>query len=244
MTKTSSPVHLVLQGKGGVGKSLVAALLGQYYLHHTPAAPICVDTDPVNATFAGYRAFGTRRLELLDRGIVHTGRFDDLMLSILAEDATFIVDNGASCFLPLTQYLFEGGVLSVLRNAGRRVVVHTVLTGGNGLHDTLAGFAWLAKNMPADIGIVVWLNEFFGAIEAEGKTFEEMKVYLEHRERVSALLRLPRQNAHTFGQDLKLMLDNRLTFLEAKASPLFNILAKERLAMMERQFLSQLQLVA
>jgi hypothetical protein len=244
MTNTPSTVHLVLQGKGGVGKSFVAALLGQYYLHHTSVPPICVDTDPVNATFAGYRAFGTRRLELLDRGIVNTGRFDALMLSILAEDATFIVDNGASCFLPFTQYLFEGGVLEVLRNAGRRVVVHTVLTGGNGLHDTLAGFAWLAKNMPTDIGIACWLNEFFGVIEAEGKTFEAMKVYREHKDRVSALLRLPRQNAHTFGEDLKLMLDNRLTFLEAKESPLFNVLAKQRLAMMERQLLSQLQLVA
>jgi hypothetical protein len=244
MTKNISPVHLVLQGKGGVGKSLVAALLGQYYLHHTGAPPVCVDTDPVNATFAGYSAFKTRRLELLDRGIVNTGRFDELMMAILAEDVTFVVDNGASCFLPLTQYLFEGGVLGVLRNAGRRVVVHTVLTGGNGLHDTLAGFAWLAKNMPDDIGIVVWLNEFFGAIEADGKTFEQMKVYAEHKGRISALLRLPRQNAQTFGEDLKLMLDNRLTFLEAKESPLFNVFAKERLAMMERQFLTQLQLIA
>jgi hypothetical protein len=244
MTNDFPKIHLILGGKGGSGKSTAATFLGQYFLHHTSTPAVCVDTDPVNATFASYRAFGTRRVELLDRGIVNTARFDELMMAILAEDVTFVVDNGASCFLPLTQYLFEGGVLGLLKNAGRKVVVHTVLTGGNGLHDTLAGFAWLAKNMPDDIGIVVWLNEFFGAIEADGKTFEQMKVYAEHRDRISALLRLPRQNAQTFGEDLKLMLSNHLTFQEARASSLFNVFAKERLAMMERQFLTQLQLIA
>ena len=42
-TKTSQ-VHLILQGKGGVGKSLISAILGQYFLsensHPTASTPI------------------------------------------------------------------------------------------------------------------------------------------------------------------------------------------------------------
>lgn len=236
-------VNFILQGKGGVGKSFVASLLAQHF-HMTLDDVVCVDTDPVNATFSGYEAFRTRRVELLDNGVVDSGRFDGLMMSIVSEDAHFIVDNGASCFIPLTKYLFESNALEVICGTGREVVFHSVLTGGYGLRDTVAGFDWLAQNMPAQTQIVVWLNEFFGPIEIDGKGFEEMKVFQRHRDRISALLRLPKQNEQTFGRDLKLMLDQRLTFAEAKASPHFNLFAKQRISMMERQFLDQLKLVA
>jgi len=47
-------VHLVLQGKGGVGKSFVSAILAQYF--RTKSAPVhCMDTDPINSTFTQYR---------------------------------------------------------------------------------------------------------------------------------------------------------------------------------------------
>jgi hypothetical protein len=237
-------VNFILQGKGGVGKSFVASLLAQHFRAGGREDVVCVDTDPVNATFAGYEAFEARRVELLDNGVVDSGRFDGLMVSIVNEDAHFVVDNGASCFIPLTKYLFESNALDVICATGREVVFHSVLTGGYGLRDTVAGFDWLAEKMPAEAKIVVWLNEFFGPIEADGKGFEQMKVYERHQDRISALLRLPKQNEQTFGRDLKTMLDQRLTFAQAKASPDFNLFAKQRISMMERQFLDQLKLVA
>ena len=48
-------IHLTLQGKGGVGKSLVAAVLAQY-LKSAGRDVRCIDTDPVNRTFAQYAA--------------------------------------------------------------------------------------------------------------------------------------------------------------------------------------------
>ena len=56
-------IHMVLQGKGGVGKSFVAALMAQF-LQDRGRNPVCIDTDPVNATFAGYSAFGVHAIEL------------------------------------------------------------------------------------------------------------------------------------------------------------------------------------
>ena len=44
-------VHLILQGKGGVGKSFIAALLAQY-LQEKGVAVRCFDADPVNSTQA------------------------------------------------------------------------------------------------------------------------------------------------------------------------------------------------
>jgi hypothetical protein len=122
-------VHSILQGKGGVGKSFVASLLAQHYQVNADGNVVCVDTDPVNATFSGYVAFRTRRVELLDNGVVDSGRFDGLMMSIVEENADVIVDNGASCFIPLTKYLFESDALGVIGDTGRQVILHTVLTG-------------------------------------------------------------------------------------------------------------------
>ena len=39
--------HTVLQGKGGVGKSFIAAILAQY-MNAMGRKPLCIDTDPVN----------------------------------------------------------------------------------------------------------------------------------------------------------------------------------------------------
>jgi hypothetical protein len=55
------------------------------------------------------------------------------MERLLTEDAIFIVDNGASTFIPLWSYIFENDVLDLLRASGRRMCVHTVVTGGQAL---------------------------------------------------------------------------------------------------------------
>jgi hypothetical protein len=43
----ASTIHLTLQGKGGVDKSLVASILAQYFRHHGREIH-CIDSDPVN----------------------------------------------------------------------------------------------------------------------------------------------------------------------------------------------------
>lgn len=58
-------IHLTLQGKGGVGKSLVASILAQY-LKSKDGDVRCIDTDPVNRTFAQYAALAADRLNLRD----------------------------------------------------------------------------------------------------------------------------------------------------------------------------------
>ena len=82
MTKTNtdydgsaSAVHLSLQGKGGVGKSLVASLLAQYFLSR--GQPVrCIDTDPVNQTLSQYRGLTVEHIKLLREGGVDQRGFD------------------------------------------------------------------------------------------------------------------------------------------------------------------------
>jgi cellulose biosynthesis protein BcsQ len=104
--EVQSSVHVVLQGKGGVGKSFVSAILAQYF--RTKSEQVhCLDTDPVNATFAQYRLLEAEHMKVLRRGTVNEKQFDMLVDKVCQGDGVFIVDTGATTFVPLWNYIIE-----------------------------------------------------------------------------------------------------------------------------------------
>jgi len=221
-------IHFVLQGKGGVGKSLVASLLAQYKIEqgHTP---VCIDTDPVNATFKGYKALNVRRLEILSGTDIDSRNFDVLVELISSADDDFIIDNGASTFIPLSNYLIDNQIPSILLNMGRSIVIHTVITGGQAQNDTIFGFSQLVTQFPEETMFVIWLNPFWGTIEHEGKSFEHMPVYLKNKSRISGIIKIPEYKKETFGRDFEDLLQAKLTFDEAIANPALTIMNRQRL---------------
>jgi adenylylsulfate kinase-like enzyme len=54
---SSLDVHLVLNGKDGVGKSVVATWLAEFLVSRGRSVH-CIDGDPVNRSFRQYKAFG------------------------------------------------------------------------------------------------------------------------------------------------------------------------------------------
>lgn len=235
-------VHLTLQGKGGVGKSFVSSLVTQY-LMSLGAPVVAVDTDPVNATLCGYTAFNTRRIELMDGGSLIERNFDALIEQIVEEDTNFVVDNGASSFIPLSFYLNENDAIRTIREHGKEVVIHTVVTGGQAMRDTVSGLYDLMTQMPPEASIVVWLNEFFGDVVADGQRFEDAPGFQKNRSRITGLVRIARQTGSTFGRDVQLMLDSKLTFDQVAQSPDFGLMAKSRLARVRAAIFDQLALV-
>lgn len=232
-------IHLVLQGKGGVGKSMIAATMAQYKLHQAQK-PLCIDTDPVNATFAGYQALNVRRLNIMDGDEINTRHFDALVELIASAQREVIIDNGASSFVPLSHYLISNQVPALLQEMGHELLVHTVITGGQALVDTVSGFAQLTSQFPTEGVFVVWLNPYWGPIEHEGKGFEQMKAYTANKSRVSALIRIPALKAETYGRDFSDLLQARLTFDEALAMESLMIMTRQRLKIVRTQVFAQL----
>jgi secreted Zn-dependent insulinase-like peptidase len=168
---------------------------------------------------------------------------DHMMEKFLNDSGTtFVVDSGASTFLPLWHYLLENSALEFLSSVGRRVFVHTVITGGQALMDTLNGFRELAESTQ-DQNLVVWINEFFGRVEAEGKTFQEMAAYRDSADKVHGAVVILKRNQDTFGRDMEEMISRKLTFEEAIAAPEFHIMAKQRLKLVQRDLFDQLDRV-
>ncbi len=236
-------IHMVLQGKGGVGKSFIATVIAQYKISKGQQ-PLCIDTDPVNATFHGFKALNVRLLEIMQGDEIQTRNFDTLVELIAPSKDDVIIDNGASSFVPLTHYLISNQVPALLQEMGHEMVVHTVITGSQALLDTVSGFAQLASQFPAEALFVVWLNPFWGSIEHDGKGFEQMKAYTANKARVSAIVKIPALKEDTYGRDLSDMLQERLTFEEALAMDSLTIMTRQRLKIVKAQLFSQLDSAA
>lgn len=227
-------VHMILQGKGGVGKSFVASTIAQYLIDQGEA-PLCIDTDPINATFAGYAALDVVRLEILSDNEINSRLFDHLIELIATATTPVVIDNGASSFSQLSNYLISADVANLVQQLGHELILHTVVTGGQALRDTLIGLDSLCSQFPPSVPVVIWLNPYWGAIEAEGKSFEQMRAYNEHRARISAIVKIPHLKAETFGQDLSELLQERKTFQQGLQAATSTIMTRQRLKLIRDQ---------
>lgn len=234
----SSAIHLSLEGKGGVGKSLIASILAQYFVENGRKVE-CIDTDPVNQTFSQYRALGARHIELMRDGNIDQRGFDGLMERLLTEDGVFVIDNGASTFIPLWSYILENNVQELLRTAGKNLYVHTVVTGGQALADTLKGFRSLAEST-SERNVIVWVNEYFGRVERDGKQFVDMNAYKESADKVFGWVHMVKRNQDTFGRDFEEVIARKLTLREAISDGGFSLMSKQRLKVIQRDLFQQI----
>jgi hypothetical protein len=215
-TEAARTLHVVLQGKDGVGKTVVALLLAQR-IEETGKPVVSVDADPVHASLSRLAATRPERLSLFAGHTIDTCALDRLIRELLRKDAHIVVDSGAAGFVPIGRYLVENDAAVSMTEAGHDVVAHVVVTGVPGMLDTMKGLDAIARHFPPRIRIVVWLNEYFGPIvNANGKPFEELPVYTDNRERIFALVLLPMLSEQA-SADLRMMFDRRLSFAQALA---------------------------
>jgi hypothetical protein len=208
---------MIFQGKGGVGKSFVASLLAQYGKDKGYTVS-CIDTDPVNATFAGYAALKAKIINILDGDDINPRNFDQIIEEIFTlpeEQTQMVIDNGSATFLPLGSYMGKNSIPAFLdENTSHKLRLHSVITGGQAMDDTLIGLKTLLQTFP-NLPIVVWINPFFGDLIKDGKPFSEFKIYQENKDGFEAIITIPPiLDERTFGEDLNDLLNNKLTFTE------------------------------
>src|SRR5258708_33295734 len=171
-SSAGATVHFSLQGKGGVGKSVVASWLAQYF-RSKDLCVTCIDTDPVNATLTQFKDLNAEHLNVLKAGAINEKQFDVLVERVCSREGVYVVDTGATTFVSLWHYVLEHQLFHFLVEQGRRVFVHLVVTGGQGMQDTLAGFKRVAETAPHK-SIAVCLNEYFGEVKRDAKRVERL----------------------------------------------------------------------
>ena len=239
--RDSKAVHFSLQAKGGVGKTLTASLVAQY-LTEMGRSPICFDTDPLNESFVRIKALGATEVPLLKDDAINADEVDRLIERILTVDAEIVVDNGAASFVPMSRYLIENNIAELIEGAGKRMVIHTVIVGGGNTLDTAKGLEAILTNFPPSVKVVVWINDYFGAVES-GDSFSEWPIYDRYRDRIAGVVHL-KQQSQQFGLNIGQMLERKLTFAEALADTgAFMTVPRQRLTMFRRSVWEQLAAV-
>ncbi len=125
MQTAKHKVHFILNAKGGVGKSMVAFILAQYY-RHRQLPVMCFDADATTATLSSFAALKVKRIELLQGTMIDDRGFDQVMEPIMTQQSNFVIDTGTSTYVAITNYLMENDVHNQIRAVGKQVVVHVI----------------------------------------------------------------------------------------------------------------------
>ena len=245
-------VHIVLQGKGGAGKTAVSCLLSQYLSYkadyaeeeaHAPR-PLVLDTDPINQSLTAYHGqdFDVQHISLTDEDniTINSRRFDEMMEVIFQQSKphAVVIDTGSSNFLQLVNYVKRCSIPSVLSDAGYTLVLHVVIAGGSMLIETLQSLDTICDNLSAfkPLNIVVWTNPVNGnaVADANWSRVQDSNTYKDHADDIRAVINLPLLDKDLQREDFKELLKNHHTFQSAidKQSKLaisYNTLSRLRL---------------
>lgn len=237
-TKPSKAAHFVLQGKGGVGKTLVSSLLAQY-LATTGVEVRCFDTDPVNHSLARVTALNVSKIPLYKDGTSDADNraLDKMLSDMAAHPATYVVDNGATSFKPMSQHLIADGSMELLLDLDFSVVLHLVISTGPELEMTLSGVAGILDSLDdLSIPVVVWINEKGISFEEQaGTDFENSSFYQQYKSLITGLITIPFLPKASRGV-FEVMLNNKLTFDEAEQSDAFFLIEQKRLGKLKETF--------
>ncbi|WP_193087514.1 conjugal transfer protein TraL [Advenella sp. FME57] len=235
-------VHIVIQGKGGVGKTFISSILAQYYLEKNVDPVHCFDTDPVNRSFSQIAALKVELINILNKkNEIDARQFDPLVEKLISVDGIRIIDNGSTSFIPLLAYMNENGVVDFLREAGTTVYCHVPLQGGQAFGDTILALAKVLKSLKTQT--VVWLNNFQGQVVDNVQGFQDMGVYKSNKALICGIVDIPDRSKDTFGMDIRSMTAQNLTFDEVTQSDKFFIMSKQRILMFKRGIYEQLDAI-
>lgn len=163
-------VHFIMQGKGGVGKTTVAYMLIQALQNmpdsaEKPVKVVGIDTDPVNQTFASFPSLHATPIDILgEDNEVNPLAFDTIVEAVLnAPDCCFVIDNGATSYLPVFNYLKNNDIVNIFKGMGKTTYLHVPVSGGQAALDTLQELKEMVNTFP-DAKIIIWENQHFGKI--------------------------------------------------------------------------------
>lgn len=222
--------NIVLQGKGGVGKSFISSLLTQYIMSKDePVIPI--DTDPNNQTLYSIKSLKAKILKIINEDQkVDEQIFDKIMeLAFSNIKYNFVVDNGATSFLPIISYININDIFTML-SEHFDVIINVPITGGQSQEDTLNGLHYLIDTYANKVNFIVWINEFQGKIkDSNNNGFEDMEIYKKNVNHIVGCVYLDKQHEQLTGRDLEQMTKAKLTFDEIDGNENFALMTKQRL---------------
>ncbi|MCK8335973.1 conjugal transfer protein TraL [Erwinia amylovora] len=240
-------INIVMTGKGGVGKSFVAQVLGQFFLHYKKIETSVSDSDPVNSSTFRVEALNPEYIEIMENNTILQGNFDQVIQSFVEhEKITFVLDTGASTYVPLMQYFHDNDLVDFFSDLGRPVFLHTIIMAGQELPDTLNGCKSLCEMVRGtNVKVVAWINELKGEpvvnIKGVSMPLVESPFFSQFSSELGGVVVIKDRKSDAFTSDIKSLTSKNLTLEEAKVSGEFNVMQKTRLNKVFKEVYEQLE---
>lgn len=246
------PLNIVMQAKGGVGKSVTSFILAQY-LRDSLGQENCafIDTDPANSSFAKYQALDVTYLNATvtnpDTGEtkVDAVATNAIFEKIMEITQTVLMDTGSSNYIDMKSYLEVNETLEAFseeEEISRDVIIHVPVNGGSDFAFCVHELGVLFETFKT-AKFVIWLNSYGGKLQIDGKEFDELKIskMLSNSGRFLGTVILPQLDQNQ-ADAFRTMMANHLTFEEAKLDPSgnMNILKKRQINKLRERFYKQL----
>ena len=219
--------HLFLGEKGGTGKTFFAALLAQYFQARLKDL-CCVDTEHGGSGLVSFRQLSPYLIRK-DTAQETTQELFETLVSLDAQDTTFVVDTPSELFASLIEQNTQTNLNRALKATGCTLTLHTVVTGGLPANATLRGLKELSGHFP-ETPFAVWCNPFFGNIKYAAahpkhrdqiQTFEQWLVDdgLVGENQLRGLVKIThfrnRNGGNSYDANLTRMVAQRFTFMQA-----------------------------
>jgi len=233
-------LHIVMNAKGGVGKSFISALLLEYLSENNNA--IGIDTDPNNHSLSDIESLDVTFLNIMPEGNeVDLKKFDDLTMYLLENEKTknkdVVVDIGATTFTPFFQYVNESSIFEILNQTYNIFVSIPVAVGSEAEADCLVGLENMITAFKDTCTFVVWSNEFFSS--SGGHSIEELPQYAEYKEKIFAVV-LMRKRDVLFSTAIEKMKKAKKIFSDVPMDKSFNLLDTSRLLKVKKDYFEML----
>lgn len=238
-------LHLIIQPKGGAGKSFVAIHLIQY-LRDQGQSVDAFDLDSANNTLSQFSALEAVTVDIQseeDPQHVDHRKFDVLLESLTASKAGhLVIDIGASIVQDFINHLRDLDFFSLTEELDLKVTIHTPVSGGQGLLDNLGGLKTIHDYIQGKSEYVIWANPYFGELSAKGITLENMKS-IRAIKTLKGIVFIPKWASDPQEGDVNKMVTLKLTYDEVQDSPEFGFFNKTRLKKVKENFYSLIEVV-
>ncbi len=247
MSNIKNNLHLVLNAKGGIGKSTCSITLQTFLQDKLGSENVLgIDTDPNNNTLSS-TTLNTIFLNIMPDGDkVDLKKFDDLTMFLYDNPKTqgkdIVLDCGSSTFQPLFNYLQENETIEMILNQKYNVYIHIPVTLDSPMEeDTLNGMAQIIEAFKdSSCQFIIWSNHYFSS--SNNADIEKSSQYIEYKEKIFAVI-LMKKRDELFLADYSSMAKKFQTFLDIDNDPSYDITSKIRLSKMQKEFWDVLSIV-
>ncbi|GEM_PF-978678 len=239
-------VHFVMQGKGGVGKSRVAATLLEFLTERNNGNALGLDTDPNNRSLSDIKSLDVVFLNIMpDSDTVDIAKFDDLLMFMMqnerAKGKDLVIDVGATTYQPLYSYLIKNDVFNLLSDFEHFVHI-PIAIGAEAEADCLLQLDSMLNAFGDTPTYIVWENQFFSANAKSDHDIEKLKAYQKNKEKIFAVIKMTKRDV-LFESALEKMTKNKQIFADVNMDPEYNILEKSRLHKIKTDYWQMLDIV-